>query len=627
MRLPTAAALPLLLLATGVPAQEPARAGWVVLPVEDYRALRAKANPPEPEPPPPPVDSALTRVDYELRLTGDAATGEARLSVDVFKEGWVSVAVPEGLLVSSARLDGRPVPLVDGLPGQAGRAPRILLSRTGAALITLDVVVPVRAAAGTESLSLPPAPAALQRAVLQLPRQGLDLSVSGGLLVEFSEAGGQSRCVAAARAGETLAFSWRRKRDDQRATQPLRLRGGVVALVGLSEDGAQLTAEVRLTVVQGQASAVSLALPEGLSVNEVAGPLVADFSAAAGVLKVGFLDPLDGEASFTVSGELRLPREGRLDVPLLRLPEAERESGGVAVEVLGAGEIKASAPRGLDAADATELGGPVAGRDSPSLLAFRYRPQAGRQPRALAVEVARYTPQAVLVANVEEARYRLLLTGDGKRLAQARYGVRNNQRSFLALTLPKGASLWSAAVDGRPVRPGLADSGALLLPLRKGRPGEDAPLSVVEVVYAERAETWQTQGRARLELPGADLPVSRTGLELHTPPRYRVTLDGGPLREAGYAPPLRALADVETPPEPRPESGRGDRKAGAKQEADEFQPLVERFLKDGGVKHASGALPLRVPFPSFGPALFLAAELTAEGAGPGLELAYKRSVK
>jgi hypothetical protein len=52
-------------------AQEAPRAdGWVVLGIEEYRALRARAFPTTPDPVPPPVDATLTRVDYDLRISG-----------------------------------------------------------------------------------------------------------------------------------------------------------------------------------------------------------------------------------------------------------------------------------------------------------------------------------------------------------------------------------------------------------------------------------------------------------------------------------------------------------------------------------------------------------------------------
>src|SRR5271165_7649377 len=80
-------------------------AGWVVIPVEEYRVLRSKAYPVEHDPEPPPVEATLTRVDYDLRIPGELATGRARLTVDVLKDGWVRVPVPAGLLVREARLE------------------------------------------------------------------------------------------------------------------------------------------------------------------------------------------------------------------------------------------------------------------------------------------------------------------------------------------------------------------------------------------------------------------------------------------------------------------------------------------------------------------------------------------
>src|SRR3954452_19162450 len=128
------------------------------------------------------------------------------------------------------------------------------------------------------------------------------------------------------------------------------------------------------------------------------------------------------------------------------------------------------------------------------MVAFRFTPLAGGAARSLTVNVTRYTPKAVLVANVEEARYDALLGEDGKLLMRARYAVRNNQRSFLGVSLPPRALLWSASLAGRPVRPGVAAGGGLLLPLQKERANEAARAFVVELLYLQRVESWTEKG-------------------------------------------------------------------------------------------------------------------------------------
>src|SRR6267142_4314753 len=85
--------------------------GWVVISVPEYRALRVKAYPTEREPEPPPVDATLTRVDYNLRVDTDLASGRATLTVDVLKNGWVGVPIPAGLFVREAKLDGKSLSL------------------------------------------------------------------------------------------------------------------------------------------------------------------------------------------------------------------------------------------------------------------------------------------------------------------------------------------------------------------------------------------------------------------------------------------------------------------------------------------------------------------------------------
>src|SRR5687767_11953885 len=73
----------LFMLSAGVcQAQLPGSAeGWVVLAVDDYRALRQAAFPTERDPEPPPVEATLTRIDYEMKIDGELASGVARLTI------------------------------------------------------------------------------------------------------------------------------------------------------------------------------------------------------------------------------------------------------------------------------------------------------------------------------------------------------------------------------------------------------------------------------------------------------------------------------------------------------------------------------------------------------------------
>jgi hypothetical protein len=622
--------------------------GWVVLPVDEYRTLHARAYPIERDPEPPPVEATLTRVDYDLRIDGELASGRATLTVDILKDGWVRVPVPGGLLVREARLDGKLVSLVPGASGKAGSQLSALLSHPGRAVLLLDIAIPVVSATGEESITLPSTASGVTRASVQLPRQGVDVRLTGGLLSEKSESASESKWIAYARGNEPLTFAWRRKTEDHRATQPLRMRGSLTQLLGLGEDSTFINTEVNLEVTQGAARVARIQIPDKVTINQVLGAMVADWEVKANELSVTFLEPVEQTARFVVTGETRSPREGQIDIPLLRLLNVERETGGVAVEVLGAGEIKDLKSEGLDSADATDLGEMVSNRQSPSLAAFRFRTGDSKLTRSLSLNVARYTPQAVLMANVSEARYQVLISGEGKTLVQARYAVRNNQRNFLKITLPPGATLWSASLAGKAVRPGQSPDGSLLLPLDKSRAGEEAPEFAVEVVYLSRGTAWNDKGQFKLALPALDLPVSRTGLLVYHPPLFKVTPELGAFRMEHYENPISSALNPPAPvggsgagigpgaggavsmlssaPAPLPDLDAKD-ETKSKRSQSTNQVLLDKFRADSLAGKRAGILPIHVSFPAFGPSLYLVSELTGENQAPSAGLTYQHEKK
>jgi hypothetical protein len=639
------------LLSQGRPlfAQEPAHSpGWVVISVPDYRALRVKAFPAEREPEPPPVDVTLSRVDYDLRVDSEAASGHATLTVDVLKNGWVRVPIPPSLFVREAKLDGKSLSLSSFSPSKDPNQLAALLSHTGRAVITMDIALSVTASAGQEQVSLPSTFSGVTHVNLEIPRSGVDLSLSGGLVSEAHELATGARWTAYGNGGEAIVFAWRHKTEEHHTTLPLRMHGALTQFVGLGEDSTSLSANVTLDVTQGAAKEARIQLPENVTINQVQGALVADWEMKSGELLITFLEPVEQSASFVITGEANLPREGQIDIPLLRLANVERETGGVGVDVLGAGEIKEDSVKtqGLLRADASDLGEPVSSRQSPALLAFRTHSADVKSPRSLHIAVSRYTQQAVLLANVEEARYRVLLTKDGKSLVEARYAVRNSQRTFIKITLPPGATLWSASLAGKPVRPGSGPDASLLLPLSKARSGEEAPAFAVELVYFAPGSPWVDKGRLKLSLPALDLPISRTALQVFYPPLFRLSADTGSFHVENYANPLSAVltAAVAEPavdsiapqslpvmsrnvtyPAPPPANPLADQKTDATKQS--AQTLVDKFHADERGSRASGILPLRVNLPSFGPSIYLVSQLTSENQSPSAEFMYQQDKK
>jgi hypothetical protein len=273
------------------------------------------------------------------------------------------------------------------------------------------------------------------------------------------------------------------------------------------------------------------------------------------------------------------------------------------------------------------LGQLISNRQSPSLIAFRLQPGDGKSERTLSLNIARYTPQAVLTANIEEAQYNTLITTDGKMLVQSRFAVRNNQRNFLKLTLPSTAVLWSASVAGRPIRPGRAPDGSFLLPLEKTRSGDEAPAFVVEVSYIDRTASWTDKGRTRVSLVAVDLPISKSQLLLHHPPLFRLTpVPGasGSFRVATHtapeSPALRSDASPASIEKPRTD---GEIPA----DHPETKQLVEKLRDTSRGSRPARNRPLRVVFPHFGPSIFLISELTGENQTPAVEFDFQRDRK
>ena len=448
--------------------------------------------------------------------------------------------------------------------------------------------------------------------------------MNGGFVTDRAETAGREPMdgVRPSESAADAVVEAEGRRSPGRAAAP-RARAAD-EMVALGEESGQVTAAVRVEVLQGLAREVTLALPAGLVVNQVNGATVGDWDGAGGdaARAAARSDrPETRRSSCRARCALRATARSPCRSCACRRPSAKPAASRSTSS--GAGEIAERQARGLEPADPSELGDLVAGRESPSMIAFRLRPLAGTEPRSLTVGVVRYTPQAVLIANVEEARYRALASEDGRLLVEARYAVRNNQRSFLKVTMPPGSTLWSAEVAGRPIRPGAAEADAILLPLEKGprgRRGADVRRRA-RLPAADRRVA--RQGTHRLDLPALDLP----GLAHR---RRAVLLAALSRRAAGRAPSASRPIPVRSR---RRCAGRQPRRLPTTIEASRPRRGPPADCRRSSIGSGTNPADARSSdrcrftstFPAFGPSIFLASELTAEASAPSVDLTFKRS--
>ena len=103
----------------------------------------------------------------------------------------------------------------------------------------------------------------------------------------------------------------------------------------------------------------------------------------------------------------------------------------------------------------------------------------------------------MLVANIEEARYEALIGEDGKALVRARYAVRNNQRSFLAVSVAGGGDAVECRARGTYRSAGRIPDGQSPVAIAKGSGRETPPTVAVEIVYLQRTPSGRSEARRR----------------------------------------------------------------------------------------------------------------------------------
>lgn len=502
-----------------------AGAQQVTLPLAQYEALRARANPASADPVRPPAPYALERAELDLVAGPTSARLVQDLWLTIYAEGWQRVPLGWDFSVTQAdfgALEGR---VEVEATKQGGDDEVVLVVRgRGTHRVRLESISPVlrdeAAVRPTWRLYVRAPQAAVVRGRITAPAEVEEVELARpGFVRRAPDA--RSWAFVAAPGQSTQVRLIGKATAPQQDKLPLRFEATAATTASLSRTRLGVRGWVEARVAQGRLARLAIPVPPGLEVVAVRGPMVAGWEMVEGDLVVTPVSPVAG--TFAVEMELSGDPKDEFVSPLLIPRDSSRTSLLVKATLRGDGLLNlveagsARTPDSRDVARLPEALQKVGGRVFAVL-------DPARPPRWEAVWAER---SEVLAVQIDRLLVDVAVGQAGRASYQLWAEVRNRGAQQLVLNLPAGFELVEGRRDGVPVEAGTAGSngGALAIPLLTA----DAP-QVVHVQGVMPLALPRGEGELVVPLPALSAPAARV--------EVRVVLPGG--RSYSLADPARA---------------------------------------------------------------------------------------
>ena len=513
-----------------VPLPPTGAAGTVTLSLSDYNRLIELSTRKAKSPDAAPLPFVLTRAIFKLRVENQTLTGTVSVDGTSLLKGPVKAPLLSGLTVLEADQSGNPLPLL--LEGSTHVA---ILNGAGPFAVSLGVASPLTIDAGRASFTLPVPLVGSSLLSLELPGNHANVHVEPGLVTSRNTVNGQTLIEASLEPGKTARVWWTtREAAAPVAQHEVRFLSDIKSVVSVGDSELSVTALCDLNVIQGEPAEFKLPIPAGFDLLDASGSTLESSELANGILTLRVHDPAKRNHQFLIAIE-RANRETKVEPPLLSFVDAQRETGEVLVEGVGAMELVATESGGLRRMDVHEANAITRSLSHfPLQAAFRYNRRAGDTPK-LRLEWRQFSDADVLSAVVERATVTTLLTVEGRSLTEVMLRVRNHAQRFVRVKLPPDAQLFSAEVEGQPVKPLDGPDGSRVPLWRTGLNTSGA--YTVSFVYLSSGSRFTKSGTYDMGVPRLDLPINLLTWEVLLPDRLTVKQFGGNALSAEVFPP------------------------------------------------------------------------------------------
>ena len=485
--------------------------GDVVLSREEFTRLVQSLVPPSA----PSSAATVVKASYHGRLTGTSAIFTAFLRVEVPRQPAKPIRFdlfPGSVAFQDIKLDGKPA-LAEIENGRLF----LTLAEAGSHKVELHFSVPVPESMATQSLTIPIARTPITEWILDIPERNLDISVTSALHREISSAEKGTRVRALLPPSEYVTATWNPLAPDT-AKGPAQIYADVDHLISILDDSLRIKSRVGIDVLQNTINTLTVDLPDGFSVLDVQGDAVKEWQETnekPAALLIPLRTARKGRMDFVVVLERVLASEkSTTKFTGLTVRGAVRQRGYIGVELNSDAELPAPITQNLEPKDPfRELPATLAGQSARLLFGYKYV----HPPFALSLALSRHESVNVVPSVIDRAEGTTVIRPDGKNVHRITYFLRSSAKQFLEVTLPENTQLWSAFVDGAPVKPVRGEGQKTLIPLVRSLRTDNTAFPV-ELVYYQERRRLSLFGREDLPLPMPDVLVSRLHWSVITPP-------------------------------------------------------------------------------------------------------------
>jgi len=582
---------------------------------------------------------AIYHTEYSAKIEEEIAVVKGAVNFEVFKKsGWVKIPLAESAVgLKEASLNKKPCFVI-----REGSKYYAVISKPGSYHLDLEFFVKVNRererGPGKILFSVLPSPISILD--VEMEDGDAEIFVEPSIKIETEKSAKKTLATVVLPYTENVTIRWSKalaKEIIPVVKLEPKLYADTVSLISIGDGVAKCFSRISYSILQSEISGLSISLPEDVGILDVSGNELRDWKVkvkdARQILDIYFNYGIKGNYTLNLVYERNIgPGSVSADLPDIYLAGAERQRGFVGIEALTNIEFAFNKLNAASVIDIKELPQDIWHKSrNPVILAFKYL----NAPYSVIIDVTKHEEIPVLLAAIDSAGYVTLFTKEGKTLTKATYQMRNNVKQFIRILLPKGASLWSCFVSGKPVKPAKDKEGRVLIPLEKSQiTGEALAQFPVEVVYLNKNSKLNFFGKVRMELPKLDIPANELFWSLYMPEKYSYfnfdsdldkTAHYGFGLGGGYAPqkemPALGMDEIK--------SKKGRRISKVSGIASQFSPqaaMEKSLLSEVQVIQERGALPIRIDIPQNG-RLYRFGKLLVTDESSWVSVYYVRSAR